>query len=947
MHNIHLIRLLIPSLSFLLFYSAHAQTGTIKGIVKDSLTGVVLEGATVSAFGKDSSLLNYKLSDVQGNFSIDKIPIKNSVLLHVSYVGYAPFSRHITLDSILRETTILLSPALNDSNNVTVVSYMPIRMNGDTLEINPAAFKMNPDAVLEEMLTQVPGTTIWSDGTITVNGKEVKNVLVNGKPFMGMGDSRIATQNLPKTAIEKVQLYQEYDRSKMPSIEKKPQDSLLTMNIKLKEESKRGYFGKAGIGYGTRDRFESDLSLQTYNKTTSFGIGGGFNNINKNIGSLEEMFQNNTYRNYNPNLYNVGRFGNDGISKNHSIGGVFTHNFIETTNNRQNDRITINYNKNGSDNFTSDNKLESRTTPDETQFITETGRGNSDNSRHDIGVNYIKTNSYNDNFDVNGRSGFSENNSDNSRRTEVRDSLNNLQSTNDVHTLQHNKSNNQSVSMNFSKTDRNNPLLQFSVRTNLNLNSSSGSRTINSVFDSYTDNNSDTAYNRRYDNDNKSQRFDVSLDYLGLRRLIFGRFSLWGINMSFLQWAAYTKQTNDARTFDFDSLSSAYAINQKLSNHNQRKVMEYTPQLQFAKSIYKWREKGYWYFSTQFKLLDDIKEDKNESTFADRNLSRSFQFFRYEGSVSFQKAKQEKYQYYTNISYQKNFSYPSIDQLRPIEDDINAYYIRKGNPNLGNTTNHNISIYGNFNTENPKSLYSINFSLNGNYNYSQNPITDSVFNDKSGKRTYYYVNADNSKNYNLNYRFNISKKIDKSSIQLMYNGSVSGQNIPNYIDNIYTISQTNSLNNQVSLQFMLKSLIVFNVGKSFSEYHTKQTGQGLTPSSSNSNTTKLGLTVNLSRSFTVNSTFDYTKNKNLEKPMSLWNAFASYRFMKQQGELKFSAMDILKQYQNIFNSTSTYGTTTRITNGLQQYFMLTFSYYPRKFGKTTLKKNTPNNHYDW
>jgi hypothetical protein len=59
--------------------------------------------------------------------------------------------------------------------------------------------------------------------------------------------------------------------------------------------------------------------------------------------------------------------------------------------------------------------------------------------------------------------------------------------------------------------------------------------------------------------------------------------------------------------------------------------------------------------------------------------------------------------------------------------------------------------------------------------------------------------------------------------------------------------------------------------------------------------------------------------------------------MKQQGELKFAAMDILKQYKNITNSVSAYGTSTNITNGLQQYFMLTFAYYPRKFGKKAME----------
>jgi hypothetical protein len=169
---------------------------------------------------------------------------------------------------------ISVSLALNHKDSAVVVTYTaPIRMNGDTLEINPGAFKMKGDAVVEELLNQVSGITIWSDGSITVNGKKVENLFVDGKPFMGSTDARVATQNLPKSAIDKIQLYQEYDRSKIGEVQQ-PQDSLLTMNIKLKESNKKGYFGKLGVGYGTRERFESDFSFQTYNKQTNVGIGG-------------------------------------------------------------------------------------------------------------------------------------------------------------------------------------------------------------------------------------------------------------------------------------------------------------------------------------------------------------------------------------------------------------------------------------------------------------------------------------------------------------------------------------------------------------------------------------------------------------------------------------------------------------------------------------------------
>lgn len=104
----------------------------------------------------------------------------------------------------------------------------------------------------------------------------------------------------------------------------------------------------------------------------------------------------------------------------------------------------------------------------------------------------------------------------------------------------------------------------------------------------------------------------------------------------------------------------------------------------------------------------------------------------------------------------------------------------------------------------------------------------------------------------------------------------------------------------------------------------------------------MGIVLNYPEDFSFSSTVDYVNNSNIDKPFVLWNTFMTYRFMKQQGELKFSAMDLLKKYRNITNSANSYGTITRITNGLQQYFLLTFSYYPRKFGKTEIRKQGGN-----
>jgi hypothetical protein len=131
---------------------------------------------------------------------------------------------------------------------------------------------------------------------------------------------------------------------------------------------------------------------------------------------------------------------------------------------------------------------------------------------------------------------------------------------------------------------------------------------------------------------------------------------------------------------------------------------------------------------------------------------------------------------------------------------------------------------------------------------------------------------------------------------------------------------------------------VVNLGQALQRYKTEQTAEGLTSFKNANNTTKFGVVVNYTSNLSFSSTIENIDNSNLNKPILLWYAFSTYRFMKQQAELKFSAMDLLKQYQNIVNSVNSLGTTTRITNGLQQFFLLTFSYYPRKFGKTEIKK---------
>lgn len=932
------------SIYFLLCWctAAFCQTGILTGSVRDAESKMPLELATVSILAQDSSLITYQLSDKDGKFLFNKLPLKKKLIVNVTYTGY--LGHHSSVETTAGKTDslhVLLAFNNKDSNTVVVTSTIPIRMNGDTLEINPAAFKMKEGAVVEELLNQVAGMTIWSDGSITMNGKKVQNLLVDGKPFLGSTDPRVATQNLPKAAIDKIQLYQEYDRSNI-SQPTQPQDSTLTMDIKLKEGSKKGYFGKAGIGFGNLDRFESDLSFQVYNKRSSGGIGGGFNNINKSIGNLQEMFQNNTFRNYNPNLYNVGRFGANGINKNHSIGAMLTHSFIETANSRQNNRVAVNYNKSGTNAYITDLVLQNRTTINNPQFIREEGEQNNVSNRHDVGINYVKTNSYNDNMNLNGRASTNNEKGASTRYTEVRDSADRLQNTNRSNSFDDRKSDNESVSFSYAKSDREDPLKSFNVQFDAGRSNSLSERDVQTIFQSIVDPTKSTSYNRRYTTNEKSANISGNLDYSGFKRLLLGRFNLFGIDLRFTQRLNYSRESEDNMVTDYDSTAKKYMVNNKLTNQNARELFEYMPALGLSKSNFKYTDVYYRSMSVQVRLIEDIRTDKNSSSITKRNLDRSFQFFRYEGNVNYQYTKQRKYEAYMSVNYAKNFQYPSINQLYTVVDDIDVYQTRIGNPFLRNRINHSVNLNSNFNTQNPKSVYTVHAGLGGTYTRSLYPVVDSTINDPSGRRINYFVNADKSNTLNLNYNFNVARKLNKNSIQLTYTGRSNMGNIPNYVDGVYNISKTGGLYHNANFQFSLRTVLILNVAKTLQNYTTKQTAAGLRSFSNTNSTTRYGAVLNFPKNFTFSSTLDNIDNSNLDKPIVLWNAFSTYRFMKQQAELKFSAMDILKQYRNITNSVNSYGTTTRITNGLQQYFLLTFSYYPRKFGKTESKQQPRN-----
>ncbi|UJH90760.1 hypothetical protein LZ575_18680 [Antarcticibacterium sp. 1MA-6-2] len=164
--------------------------------------------------------------------------------LSVSYTGYKTIRRTISLEKSMVMEPVVLEISENLLGEVTVTaSTPPVTIKKDTLEYNADSFTTRPNANLEELMKKLPGVEVDTEGNITVNGKPVNKFLVNGEEFFG-DDHRIATKNLPKEIIEKIQVMDTKTRSQEFTGEPGDPDNK-TVNITIKEDKNKGYFARA------------------------------------------------------------------------------------------------------------------------------------------------------------------------------------------------------------------------------------------------------------------------------------------------------------------------------------------------------------------------------------------------------------------------------------------------------------------------------------------------------------------------------------------------------------------------------------------------------------------------------------------------------------------------------------------------------------------------------
>ncbi|WPU98973.1 carboxypeptidase-like regulatory domain-containing protein [Mucilaginibacter sp. cycad4] len=321
--------ILLSLILLCLFLGSFAQKATIKGKVTDSLNKQPLELSTVAVVDlKDTSLIAYSLSKKNGDFELQRLPVDKQVRLVISYAGYQSYIHNFNFkkgDVIDLGNVTLNSKMLNEV--VVRAERIPVKMKKDTIEFDAAAFKTRPNAAVEELLKKLPGVQIDGDGSITVNGKQVSKLLIDGKQFFG-SDPKIATKNLDAAIVAQVQVYD--DRENDPDHLVSETQVQKIINIKLKKAIKKSIFGKVFGGVGSRDRYEAGGLFNMFRDTLQVSLIGLSNNLNHTAFSREDLnAQGGFDRSGGNTSFNGGRNWGGGIEKITSGGFNINQNYGE------------------------------------------------------------------------------------------------------------------------------------------------------------------------------------------------------------------------------------------------------------------------------------------------------------------------------------------------------------------------------------------------------------------------------------------------------------------------------------------------------------------------------------------------------------------------------------------------------------------------------------------
>lgn len=903
--------LLLWTLIFTAFI-LHAQQFHIDGKVSDFEKQPV-ENATVYLLKeKDSSIVNYTATNKEGKFSLKTDHINEPSFLRIDAEKLSPYSKKFEkiTQSLSLEDIQLQKNRITTIDEVKI-TVSPVKIKKDTIEFNAASIKVRPDSKIEELLKQIPGVEISNEGKITANGKEVDQIMINGKPFFDK-DGKIALQNLPADIIKNIQFTTTKTKEEELS-GKTPKSQKTTVNFNIDEKKNKGFLSRLTVGYGSDKRYEASGLVSYFKGDTKISLLASSNNINSQGFSRDEVFDSmGSGRNSwvgSGGSGNSQSSGTKGIQRSSTIGLNYSDQLGKEV-----DLDTFSFMYNNSNTETKSKVSRSTLLPQYTLQTQSENTGSSDSKQYSFNTSArIKLDSL---TNIYISPGFTKN-----KTLTINDSQS---STLKGNTLLNESS---SYSSNESENNTFTPSIYFSKRfkkrgrvISSNINTSISESKTNNLIQSqntFYQDSGNTFDNRDQVTKNKNQNSNFGFS-AGYTEPISDSATVS------LEVKYENRSSSDLRNVnDFDNTTGQYSkYNMLLSKSMKQRINQISPEMTFQLSKSK--------LNLWASLNLDISDMNVNSIFNGQqyNLQKSFALPGYNVNFYYQLSEGKNLSIY-NYS---NFTIPSAEQLTPYRDESNPLSTYTGNPDLKNTWTNSLSFY----FSNYNKVKNINYFVNVGFTYRNNDIINYSKYDDTGKQIVTYDNVSGNKNVNAGggltktFKWNDKKFSMSPRFTMNYtynNGFINGQS--------YT-SHSYSLNPGLNLVYEIKDKITikpsYRLGYSFSNYTNYNVNRVNTANQS----LKLELTNYLFQSrFVFGNDFEYNTNSNIapgfKKDFYFWNTSLGYSFFKKQFTAKVKIYDVLNQNQSVRRTITDSYFEDREDLILKRYIMFSISMKLNKF----------------
>ncbi len=904
-------------------FSVSAQNPySIKGTTVDTALKTRLSTTIIIMNAKDSILRRSALSASDGTFTITGLPAGRFLVL-ITYPDYADFVARITLGPTNKENdfgNIKMSPTARLLQEVIIKSEVtPIKIKGDTTEFNPRAYVIQPNDKVEDLLRQLPGIEIDKDGKITAQGLPVPKVLLDGEEFF-RDDPTLITRNIRADMVDKVQLYdKKSDQATFTGID----DGIRTktINIKLKEDSKVGYFGKEDAGIGNGGYYEGQGLFNQFKDKYKFSVYGTASNDGKLGLGLQD---NSSLGMGNAQISDDGGaitiYGSNDPLDAESYSGVGLPESktggVHYDNKWNSDKESINTNyKIGSLAINTDQTSFSQANYD--AYITKTdGKSHqySNLFRQKADAIYSKALSPTANIKIDVSAAEKNTENDRTSQSSVSNGDDVLRTTDN--TVSNSTGHIKTLTADIFYTKKLKKMSRtFSWDVNGNYNHEistlyylSDLYTASTKVDSVTDQYKPTVNTTLVLNSNMTYTEPIT-PQLALT-FNYG----FGLNNSESDKLSYNKSASGA----YDILDNVYS--------NDYKFNVLTNQLA-AVFNYRGGANTILTFGTRANAVNFKQVDE----FTGIPYKRSFINWKPQVTFLYRPGVSRS----LRLEYNGTSQQPTIDQIQPLRNNTSSLNTIIGNPDLQPSFVHLFNLF----YSSYKRLTSQSFSINGHLSLTTNYILGNTITDTvTFRSTTRYVNLSNKVKDSYGINGNFSQKITTLDVQAGISFGINGNTSYSYNNNVLYANYTYTYGSSVILSKYKVKKYSFNLsgGPNWVLSNTLPISKNFSDNNSLGYHISARALVFLPLKFQISSDIlDNYKPKTNELPAlttTMWNAALSKTFLKDDKlKISLSADNLLNQVQNFTNQNGIY-INQSTSNSIKRYFMFTVTWDFKQFG---------------